>query len=147
MELNGQRGTSLAEAIVAAAIAAIAIAAALGAAAPALHHLSPDARADALTQAATAELTVAVDIAKYDGSTLASNAIATTIPMPSATPFPATLTLSVVPDASGVRIVVTAATADATQSSSVQATVAARAPQPGSTIDPGLAVPAPTGAP
>jgi hypothetical protein len=147
VDVNHQRGSSLAESIVAAAIVTLAIGAALGAAAPALHHLSPDARSTALAQVAARELAIATDIAKYDGSTLTPNAIATTVPLSGATPFPATINMSVSPVGSGLSITITAAAADGSQSSTVAATVAARAPQPGSTFAPSVGVPAPTGAP
>ncbi|HVS45793.1 MAG TPA: hypothetical protein VMS32_03930 [Verrucomicrobiae bacterium] len=147
MRLNDQRGTSLAEAIVAAAIATLAIGGALAVAAPALHRLASDARSAALAQTARRELAVATDIAKYDGSTLVPNAIATTIPLPGATPFPATLKLSVTAIGAILDISVMAASTDGAESSTAAATVAARAPQPGSTVAPGIAVPAPTGAP
>ena len=147
MDLNDQRGTSLAEAIVAAAIAAVAIGAALAAVAPALHHLAPDARSTALSQAAACELTIATDVAKYDGSTLQPNSIATTIPFASGTLLPATIALTATPSSSGLAIVVTAATIDGARTATARATIAARAPQPGSTFAPGISVPAPTGAP
>jgi type II secretory pathway pseudopilin PulG len=147
VSLDSQRGTSLVEAVVAAAIAALAIGAALGAVAPALHGLAPDARDTALAQAAARELSAATDVAKYDGSTLRPIVIATTLPLSGATPFPTTLTLSVTPVGAGVTIEVTAATSDGAESRTAQATIAARAPEPGSSIAPRLLVPAPTGAP
>lgn len=145
--MGDERGSSLAEAIVAVAIVCLAVGAAVTVAIPALHRLVPDAESTALAHAAQNELAAAIDITKYDGSTLVPNVVTTTVPLSGASALTATLTLAVSPDGDARDIEVTAAAADGSASAHVDATIAARAPQPGSTIAPGIAVAAPTGAP
>lgn len=145
MRFHSQTGATLAEAVVATGIAALAIGAALGVAAPAVRRLSPDPRDVALAQLARGQLAIARDILKYDGSSIAPNAIATSVPMPDGTALPVALRLDVRPAGGAMLVTVTASSGDriATQS----ATIAARAPQPGGTIAPAALVAAPTGAP
>ena len=145
MRFHSQTGATLAEAVVATGIAALAIGAALGVAAPAVRRLSPDARDAALAQLARDQLAIARDVLKYDGSSIAPNAIATTVPMPDGSALPVALRLDVRAGDGATLVTVTATSGDRAQTQT--ATVAARAPQPGSTIlAPGL-VAAPTGAP
>ena len=145
MRSHSQSGATLVEAIVATGIVALAIGAALGVAAPAVRRLAPDARDAALSQLVRRELATARDLLKYDGTTLAPNAIATTVPVNGASPMPVALQLD-------VRIVVGATFVSITAGgegrvATASATFAARAPQPGSTVAPAGLVAAPTGAP
>ncbi len=145
MRAHSQSGATLLEAIVATGIVALAIGTALGIAAPAVRRLAPDARTAALGQLVRRELATARDLLKYDGSTLAPNAIATNVPIPNATPLAVGLRLDVRAVAGATLVTVTATAGSLTESQST--TIAARAMQPGSTIGPAALVPAPTGAP
>lgn len=145
MRFHSQAGTTLVEAVVATGIFALAVGAALGVAAPAVRRLAPDAREAALRQLAQRELATARDLLKYDGTTLAPNTIATTVPLPGATPLAVTLSLGV-HAIGGANVVTITASADGSTATEA-ATIASRAPQPGSTIAPNALVPAPTGAP
>ncbi len=145
MRAHSQSGATLLETVVATGIAALAIGAALGVAAPAVRRLAPDARSAALGALVRRELAIARDVLKYDGSTLAPNAIATTLPVPNAIPLAVALRLDLRAVAGATLVTVTASAGELTESQS--ATIAARATQPGSTIVPDALVPAPTGAP
>jgi hypothetical protein len=145
VRLHSQAGTTLVEVVVATGIFALAVGAALGIAAPAVRTLAPDPRDAALQQLVRRELATASDLLKYDGTTLAPNAIATTVPLPGATPLPVSLSLAV-RAIEGATVVTITANADG-RTTSQTATIASRAPQPGSTIAPAVLVPAPTGAP
>lgn len=142
---HSQTGATLVEAVVATGIAALAIGAALGVAAPAVRRLAPDPRDLALAQLARGQIAIARDILKYDGSSLAPNAIATSVPMPDGTALAVTLLLDVRVTGGATVVSVTAASGDRAQTQA--ATIASRAPQPGSTIAPAGLVAAPTGAP
>jgi hypothetical protein len=145
VRFHSQTGATLAEAVVATGIATLAIGAALGIAAPAVRRMSPDARDAALAQLAREQIAIVRDILKYDGSRVAPNAIATSVPLPNGTALPVVLRLDVRAVDGATLVTATATSGDRTQAQT--ATVAARAPQPGSTIlMPGL-VAAPTGAP
>jgi len=145
VRFHSQTGATLAEAVVATGIAAIAIGAALGIAAPAVRRMVPDARDIALAQLARAQVAIARDILKYDGSSIAPNAIATSVAMPGGTRLPVELRLDVRAADGATLVTVTATSGDRTEAQS--AAIAARAPQPGGTIAPAALVAAPTGAP
>lgn len=145
MTRRSQRGSTLAETLVATAVLTAAIGGALAVAIPATHRLGPDPRTDALQRLADRELGVARDLLKYEGATIVPNAVATTVPLPDGTPEPASLSLSVRAGSDGTAVTVVAS--DAERSATASATVAARAPLPGSTVVPDGLVAAPTGAP
>ena len=145
MRFHSQTGATLAEAAVATGIAALAIGAALGVAGPAVRRLAPDPRDQALGRLAAGQLAIARDILKYDGSSIAPNAIATTVPMPGGTPLSVALRVDVRIADGATTVTVTATSGDRAQTRT--ALVAARAPRPGSTIAPAALVAAPTGAP
>jgi len=145
VRFHSQTGATLAEAVVATGIATLAIGAALGIAAPAVWRLSPDARDLALAQLAREQLRIARDILKYDGSRVVPDAIATTVPLPDGTALPVVVRLDAQAIDGATLVTVTATAGERTQSQT--ATVAARAPQPGSTILASGLVAAPTGAP
>jgi hypothetical protein len=146
----GQRGQALIETLVATAIAAIALGAVLAATIAIDAHFGPDPARSALDAAAHRELAIAVNLAKYQGTTLQPSTISTTIPLPDGSPLPATLQLQDSPlpgGGSSLTILANATWHGATESLSLSTTTAAPAPIPGSTVAlPGLA-PAPTGAP
>lgn len=146
----GQRGQALIEAIVATAIVAILLGAALSAIAAANAHFGPDPARAAMDAALQRELRAARNLLKYEGATLEPAAIATSLPLPSGSPLPATLSLqtAALPDGA-VEVVVTvvAANGPATVRRSLSATFPPPVPVPGSTVVLPTLVPAPTGAP
>ncbi len=139
---------NLLEAAVAAALVAILGVAALGASASALHAAGGNPVRDALRAAARNELRMALDVLKYQGATLVSRSATTALPLPSATTVPVRLDLAVIgaPDGS-TRAVVTATALASGERVTLAATLAARAPLPGSTVIVPALAPAPTGAP
>ena len=147
--MENQRGTTLIEATIAVAIVALLAGAALGTASMAAHAASSSIVRTALQTAAQREMRIALDILKYQGSTLAPATVATTLPMPASSPLPAQLTIRTTLSADGSTAVSVTASSldDATQSVTLDAALQARAPLPGSQVEvPGLE-PAPTGAP
>jgi hypothetical protein len=140
---------NLLETTVATAIAATVTGATLGAVANAVHAAGGDPVRDALTSAAAREARVALDVLKYDGAVIRSQAIATSLPMPTGTPLPAQLSIAVVSKALGVTAVTVTATSsvNAAETATIAQSLDSRSPLPGATAKaPGLA-PAPTGAP
>ncbi len=137
MNARSQCGATLAEAAVALAIVSLAIAGLSNALLPAAHRLTGDARTAALQRICDRTLREARDVLKYDGSSIFSRTVTTSEAM---------IELRVTPGANETAIAVTAMAADGT-SSQANATISARAPQPGSTFTPGGIVAAPTGAP
>ena len=111
---------------------------------------SNTATADALAAAAREEVRIAADAVKYDGSTLAPNSIATSIPMPVGTPLSANLALSTQTLAGGglsVRVRAGADTAAGVLVRDATLVVERRMPSPGSTLTAPSLVAAPFGAP
>lgn len=137
MNARSQCGATLAEAAVALAIVSLVIAGLSSALLPAAHRLSGDARTAALQRLCDRTLREARDVLKYDGSSVLSRTV---------TLSEATVDLRVTSGASGTLIAVTATASDGT-SARASTTIAARAPQPGSTFASGTTVAAPTGAP
>ncbi len=114
----------------------------------AIRHFGPDPYQDAMDRATAQEARIAADLLKYEGTSLAPASLATTVPLPSASPLPVQMVLDVrsQPDGS------TAITVSATSSSPVRAArasllLAHRAPAPGSSVVAPATVAAPTGAP
>ena len=142
-----QRGTTLAEVTVAVGIAAISIGTMLGVAIPAVRHLTPDPAQVAVQLLVDREIRVASDLLKYSGSAVTPASVATSVPIPNASPLPVRLQMQTT--AQGIATIVTISVQDATgaHTAQAQATIASRAPQPGSTIIPSVLVAAPTGAP
>lgn len=137
MNARSQCGATLAEAAVALAIVSLVIAGLSSALLPAAHRLSGAARTAALQRLCDRTLREARDVLKYDGSSVLSRTV---------TLSEATVDLRVTSGASETLIAVTATANDGT-SARASTTIAARAPQPGSTFAPGTTVAAPTGAP
>jgi hypothetical protein len=90
----------------------------------------------ALEGVAAREMRVAVDILKYQGASVSSTTLATTVPLPSASPLAAHLTLATSLAGNGsVTISITASSdADATKQATLSQTILAPAPLPGSRI-------------
>ncbi|MBV8654446.1 MAG: hypothetical protein JO160_00280 [Candidatus Eremiobacteraeota bacterium] len=144
-----QRGSALLETTIAVGILAVVAGAALGAGSFAAGSGARMAIRGALQDAAESELRIALDALKYDGTSLAPRTVATTVPLPGASPLPVALSLQTAPQADGsVYVTITAAArTDASQRVTLEATLDRRAPLPGTQLRaPGL-VPAPTGAP
>jgi hypothetical protein len=144
---DAQRGATLVEVVVATGIAAIAIGSTLAVVLPAVHHLTPDPRDVALQTLVDRELRVAADVLKYDGSALAPASETLNVPIPNASPFPATVTLETSVQSGATFVRISAADSSGAHAARTSAVFAARAPQPDSTIAPDVLVPAPTGAP
>ncbi len=145
-----ERGQALIEAIVATAIATILVGAVLAGLVAANAHFGPDPAREALDSALAREMSIARNIVKYQGTTLAPATVATSVPLPNGSPLPATLELQSTPlPGGGMQITITAAATwnNTAENRSLITTLLAPAPLPGSSIAlPGLA-PAPTGAP
>lgn len=132
---SGESGESLLEVVVCCAIADVVIGAIGGALIGATHRFGPDPQQQALEAAVADQMRIALDVAKYRGSTLQPLSIATTVPLPSSSPLPVSLSLTASPSAGGLTISITAASAtDATKSATLTQTIAAPAPLPGSTL-------------
>jgi hypothetical protein len=84
---------------------------------------------------------------KYDGSMLAPTAIATSVPIPHASPLPVSVELSVASRDGAAVVTIVARDAGGLHHAQAQSTILARAPQPGRTFAPAILVPEPTGAP
>ncbi len=149
MDIECQRGSSLIETAVAVAIAAIVTGAALNAAVAAIHSAGTNPIRAALASAVRREMTIAIDVLKYRGATVAPVTIATTLPMPAGSALPADLSIQTAPvGRDGLRVVITATQSnDARERASLTATLSARAPLPGAVVRAPALVPAPTGAP
>ncbi|MDE2481432.1 MAG: hypothetical protein KGN02_04510 [bacterium] len=131
-----ERGESLVSVVVGVAIAAVATTAAIAGTLAAARHFGPDPVATALEQSARRELRVAVDLAKYRGAILPPTSIATTIPLPSASPLDATLSFTATPHADGsIDLRVRAASVtDPSERASAATTIPAPAPLPSSLV-------------
>ncbi len=146
--MDSQRGTTLAETAVTVGIVAIVAGAVLHGALVAARGAG-DARTAALRQAAARELSIALDLLKYDDATLAPASVATSVPMAAGSPLPAQLSISAAAQTDGALLVtVEAAASDGSgKRASLAAILARRSVLPGTQVRaPGLA-PAPTGAP
>jgi type II secretory pathway pseudopilin PulG len=146
VDLTGQRAGTLVEAIVAAGIVATIAGATLGACAMASRAAGAGAAKAALQDALEGELTVARDVLKYQGATLAPATIATTLPLPAGTPLPAQLAVSTSALPGGGTLITIAGSTSGVRLT-LNAALDAQAVPPGARLHaPGLA-PAPTGAP
>uniref|UniRef100_E6Q1F0 Uncharacterized protein n=1 Tax=mine drainage metagenome TaxID=410659 RepID=E6Q1F0_9ZZZZ len=108
------------------------------------------ARGDALAAAAREELRIAADALKYDGSSLQTSSVATTVPMPVGSPLSAQLSLSTEALPGGALLVRVRASSGSSAGSLVrEATlvVERRMPVPGSSAIAPTQVAAPFGAP
>ncbi|HEY5426768.1 MAG TPA: prepilin-type N-terminal cleavage/methylation domain-containing protein [Candidatus Tumulicola sp.] len=149
MERHRQRGSSFIETAIALAVVAIVAGAALNAAIATTHAAAVDPERAALQSAARREMTIARDVLKYRGASIAPAAAATTLPMPAGTPLAVELSIATSRTARGaIRVVVAAAASNRSgERAALEATLSARAPLPGAIVHaPGI-VPAPTGAP
>ena len=143
-----ESGASLIEATVAVGILAVVVGATLNAASLAIHRFGPDPYQAALERATLQEARIAADILKYDGTSLTPQSIATSVPLPSASPLPVHMSLMTtgLPDGS-VTIVVQTSSNSPSRSATERLTLAQRAPAPGARILVPGTVPGPTGAP
>lgn len=146
----GERGQTLIETIVGTAIVTLVAGAALSATIAAVSHFGPDPAHAALDAAVRREMSVARNLAKYEGATIAPASVSTTVPLPDGSPLPATVVLraTALPDAAlDVTISATAMWRGVSESATLSNALAPPAPIPGALLRaPGLA-PAPTGAP
>jgi prepilin-type N-terminal cleavage/methylation domain-containing protein len=136
-EVNSlERGDSLVEVVVAVAIIAIAAGALGGTLIAAEHRFGPDPIESALEETTTREMRIAVDVMKYQGASLPSTSLATTIPLPSGSPLPVVLSVTSATAADGsVTIVLSADDSnDANKSATLSQTIAAPAPLPGARL-------------
>jgi Tfp pilus assembly protein PilV len=133
---SGERGDSLLEVVIAVAIVATAFGALGALTIAAAHRFGPDAVQSALESAVAREMRVAVDVMKYQGATLAPATIATAIPLPSSSPVAVQMSLNSTTASDGSVTIVLTATSDAenAQSATLQQTIAAPAPVPGSRV-------------
>jgi prepilin-type N-terminal cleavage/methylation domain-containing protein len=131
-----ERGDSLVEVVVAVAIIAIAVGALGGTLIAAEHRFGPDPIESALEETTTREMRIAVDVMKYQGASLPSTSLATTIPLPSGSPLPVVLSVTTATAADGsVTIVLSADDSnDANKSATLSQTIAAPAPLPGARL-------------
>jgi prepilin-type N-terminal cleavage/methylation domain-containing protein len=136
-EVNSlERGDSLVEVVVAVAIIAIAAGALGGTLIAAEHRFGPDPIESALEETTTREMRIAVDVMKYQGASLPSTSLATTIPLPSGSPLSVVLSVTSATAADGsVTIVLSADDSnDANKSATLSQTIAAPAPLPGARL-------------
>ena len=131
-----ERGDSLVEVVIAVAIIAIAVGALGAALIAAEHRFGPDPIESALEATVAREMRVAVDVMKYQGATLPSTSVATTIPLPSGSPLSAHLSASSTTAADGSVTIVLQASDDndASKSATLRQTIAAPAPLPGARV-------------
>jgi hypothetical protein len=134
---SGERGESLIEVVLSVAIVAIATGALGATTIAAIHRFGPDPIQSALEESVTREMRIAVDVMKYHGATIPTTTIATTVPLPSASPLPVSYTVTSQTDGSSgsVTIVLTATDSnDGTKSATLSQTIAAPAPLPGARV-------------
>jgi len=144
----GESGASLIETTIAIGILTTVIGALLGAGLLAIHRFAPDPFQDAIERASLREVHIAADLLKYDGVTLAPTSIATTVPLPSASPLAVKMSLATSASADGsTEIVVQTASAQPVRRAIASVVLLHRAPPPGSSIISPSTVAAPTGAP
>ena len=134
--MRGERGESLIEIVVAVAIVAIATSAVLAGTIVAAHRFGPDASKVALHNVLHREMRIAVDVMKYQGGAIAPTTVATSIPMPGASPAAAHLSIATQALAGGVTAIRIDATldADVAKTASLTTNVPAPAPLPSSTV-------------
>lgn len=133
---SAECGDSLLEVVVAVAIIAITVGAVGAALIAAEHRFGPDSIESALEASVSREMRVAVDVMKYQGASLPSTSIATTIPLPSGSPLPTHLTLTSTTAAGGAVTIVLRATddIDTAKSATLSQAIAAPAPPPGTLV-------------
>lgn len=133
---SGERGESLVEVVVTVAIVAIATGALGAAAIAAVHRFGPDPIQGALEASLTREMRIAVDVVKYQGATLPTASVATTVPLPSGSPIPVSYALSsqTNPDSSMTIVLSVTDSNDRTKSATLRQTIAAPAPLPGTRV-------------
>jgi Tfp pilus assembly protein PilV len=131
-----ERGDSLVEVVIAVAIVAIAVGALGGTLIAAERRFGPDPIESALEATVTREMRIAVDVMKYQGASLPSTSLATTVPLPSGSPLPVVLSVTSATAADGsVTIVLSADDSDdASKSATLSQTIAAPAPLPGARV-------------
>src|SRR5579863_31997 len=122
--------------MVAVGIVAIATSAAIGGAIAAAHTFGPDLRYEALHAALEREAGLATDLLKYRGGTIVPATVATTIPLPGASPEPAHVSIGSSPMPNGAVSVTLAASLDdrPQETATFTTVVPAPAPLPQSTI-------------
>ena len=130
-------------------ILAIAVVAITAGTMSALHRFGGDPVQTALQRAVQREMRIATDVAKYNDNTIVANTIATTVPMPSASPIPVQMSIRTAAGPASATIVTITATDtnDQSKTATLNATLPGAAPAPGSTVMPNVTVAAPTGAP
>ncbi len=149
MNSDAQRGFTLVETAVSVCIFALVAVALATASLAAARHLAPDPVEQAVRDQTAAELHIAVAVAKYQGTHLVPASVATTVPLPNASPLPVTLALSTssANDGTTVTITTTWSQDGATRTVSQSVLVASPQPLPSSTVLVPGAFAAPTGAP
>ena len=114
----------------------------------AIRHFGPDPYQETMDRAAAREARIAADLLKYGGTTLAPASLATTVPLPSASPLPVQMVLDVRSQSDGsTAITVRTTSSFPVRSASASLVVAHRAPPPGANVIAPMTVAAPTGAP
>lgn len=114
----------------------------------AIRHFGPDPYQEAMDRAAVREAHVAADLLKYGGTSIAPTSLATTVPLPSASPLPVQMALDVRSQSDGsTAITVRATSSFPVRSASANLLLAHRAPPPGANVIAPATVAAPTGAP
>jgi hypothetical protein len=136
--VDAERGEGLVEAIVATAIAAAVLSALLGALVAVTHRFGDQPVQQALDAAVAREMRVAVDVLKYGGATIAPATIATSVPMPGASPLPVQMSIATSAAGGATTVTITAsAQSHPPRTASLSTTIARPAPLPNSSIDAG----------
>ena len=140
---------TLFETTIAIGILATIAGATLGVSAMATHAAANAAMRSVMQDAAEREMRVALDVLKYQGGTPAPVTIATTLPLPNASPLSVQVSLSSSVSAGGATSVTigVVSTDDSTQRVAIAGILDRRAPLPGTILRAPDLVPAPTGAP
>jgi hypothetical protein len=143
---TGERGQALIETTVTVAIFSLLAVALAGASIVATRGAASDPPRDALARTAQREALLAADVLKYQGSQLAPQAVATTVPLANGSPLPAIVSLMVSPARDGrVRVRVQASANGERAESTLD--VPPPAPLPGSQLNAPQSAAQPTGAP
>ena len=134
--MSSERGESLAEVVITIAVVAIATAALFGATIVAAHRFGPQANKEAMRAALEREMRIAADVLKYRGASIAPNTIATSIPVPGASPQAVHMAIATTTLPDGSTQVTLSATLDSdpTQAASFSSMIAAPVPLPSATI-------------